>query len=65
MRRELTVINPDWALVAAAANVKARGGLSYAAAFCLATATYLKVPLWNGDPEILAVDAEVELVDLR
>lgn len=65
VRRELAVIDPDWPLVVAAAGIKAGGGLSYADAFCVATAQRLGAPLWTGDPEILALDAEVELVDLR
>lgn len=65
VRRELAVIDPDWPLVVAAAAIKAGGGLSYADAFCVATAQRLDAPLWTGDPEILALDAEVELVDLR
>ncbi len=52
-------------LVTAAAELKARGGLSYADAFCLATAKRLKAPLWTGDPEIFGIDTEVERVDLR
>ncbi|HXV04985.1 MAG TPA: type II toxin-antitoxin system VapC family toxin [Solirubrobacterales bacterium] len=64
-RARLTVVDPDWPLIAAAAGIKARGGLSFADAFCLATAMRLDAPLWTGDPEILALDTEVELVDLR
>lgn len=64
-RRELTVIDPDWELVSAAAEVKTRGDLSYADAFCLATARRLKAPLWTGDPEIVGFAREVEIVDLR
>lgn len=52
-RRELTVIDPDWELVVAAAKIKAKGGLSYADAFAIATAERLKAPLWTGDPEIV------------
>ena len=64
-RRELTVIDPDWELVSVAAEVKARGGLSYADAFCLATAKRLDAPLWTGDPEIVALAGEAEVIDLR
>jgi predicted nucleic acid-binding protein len=64
-RRELTVVDPDWKLVSAAAEVKARGGLSYTDAFCVATAKRLEAPLWTGDPEIVALVGEVEVVDLR
>lgn len=67
IRRRLSVIDPDWPLVAAAATIKARGGLSYADAFCIATALHLEVPLWTGDPEILdqAGEHSCEIVDLR
>jgi PIN domain nuclease of toxin-antitoxin system len=57
--------HPDWSLVRDAAAIKARGGLSYADAFCVATARRHGAPLYTGDDEILAVDAEVEAVDLR
>jgi predicted nucleic acid-binding protein len=63
----LEVIEPAWPLVVAAASIKARGGLSYAAAFCIATAVELNTPLWTGDPEIidLSRDFSCEVVDLR
>lgn len=66
-RRELTVIDPDWKLVTAAAKVKARGGLSFADAFCIATAERLDDPLWTGDPEIVdrADDLPCDVLDLR
>ncbi len=60
-----TLVEADWMMVRAAARVKVRGGLSYADAFCVATAERLDAPLWTGDPEILAFETEVELVDLR
>lgn len=62
---ELTVVDPDWDLVSAAAGLKARGGLSYADAFCVATAQRLDAPVLTGDPEIVALAGEVEVVDLR
>jgi predicted nucleic acid-binding protein len=61
----LSVIDPDWPLVSAAAEIKACGGLSYADAFCVATAKRLNAPLWTGDPEIVELAGEVEVVDLR
>lgn len=64
-RADMTVVDPDWELVAAAAAVKARGGISFADAFCVATAQRLELPLWTGDPEIVALSGEVEVVDLR
>jgi PIN domain nuclease of toxin-antitoxin system len=64
--RAVTLVeDPDWDLVLGAAHVKARAGISYADAFCLATAQRHGVPLYTGDPEILALDGLVEMVDLR
>lgn len=67
LRDLLMVIEPDWPLVAEAARIKAGGGLSYADAFCIATAQRAQVPLWTGDPEIVARAAELscKVVDLR
>jgi PIN domain nuclease of toxin-antitoxin system len=67
IRRRSKIVNPDWPLVFSAARIKARGGLAYADAFCLATAERLQAPLWTGDPEIIAVSENVscEVVDLR
>jgi PIN domain nuclease of toxin-antitoxin system len=63
----LEVIDPDWPLVVTAASIKAGGGLSYADAFCIATALERDEPLWTGDPEILARAGALpcEVVDLR
>lgn len=67
VRRRLSVVEPDWSLVMAAATIKANGGLSYADAFCIATALQLSAPLWTGDPEIIdqAAEHSCEVVDLR
>lgn len=65
LRPVLTVEDPDWPLVGAAAHLKAGGGLSYADAFCVATAQRHDATLYTGDPEILALDVPVEMVDLR
>jgi predicted nucleic acid-binding protein len=65
LREDMRIVDPDWSLVEAAAQLKARGGLSFADAFCIATAERLAAPLWTGDPEILALETEIELVDLR
>ena len=59
------VEEPDWALVAAAAHIKAGGRLSYADAFCIATAQRHDALLYTGDPEILALGELVRMVDLR
>ena len=67
VRSTATVVDPDWELVVAAAQVKARGSLAYADAFCVATAERLGAALWTGDPEIVdaAGDLSCEVVDLR
>jgi len=67
VRKRSKVIGADWALIRSAAKVKARGGLSYADAFCVATALRLDAPLWTGDPEIVgrAETLQYEVVDLR
>jgi PIN domain nuclease of toxin-antitoxin system len=67
VRDLLEVSDPDWALVASAAAIKARGGFSYADAFCIATALRVDAPLWTGDPEIIdqASHNSCEVVDLR
>lgn len=65
LRANLEVFDPDWQLVEAAAAIKAPGGLSYADAFCVATAMRLDAPLWTGDPEIIDLPGDQEVVDLR
>lgn len=67
VRQRLDVIDPDWPLVSEAAKIKAHGGLSYADAFCVATALRAEVPLWTGDPEIVdrAAEHACAVVDLR
>jgi PIN domain nuclease of toxin-antitoxin system len=61
----LAVEDPDWPLVSAAAHIKAGGGLSYADAFCVATAQRHDATLYTGDPEILALEGIAETIDLR
>jgi predicted nucleic acid-binding protein len=68
VRDLLEVTDPDWTLVSTAARIKARGGLSYADAFCIATALRVDAPLWTGDPEIIGQASShysCEVVDLR
>jgi predicted nucleic acid-binding protein len=67
VRGLLEVVEPDWPLVAEAAAIKAGGGLSYADAFCIATARREDAPLWTGDPEIIdrASEHSCAVVDLR
>lgn len=63
----LTIVLDTWALVKAAAEVKVAGGLSFADAFCIATAKRLNAPLWTGDPEIIerAGGLDCAVIDLR
>lgn len=67
VRQRLDVVDPDWPLVSEAARIKAQGGLSYADAFCVATALRANAPLWTGDPEIIdqATEHSCAVVDLR
>jgi predicted nucleic acid-binding protein len=67
IRGHSVVIDPDWALVAAAAQIKAGGGMSYADAFCAATAVRLGAPLWTGDPELIdrVEQLPCRVIDLR
>ena len=67
IRKRSKLVGADWALIRSAARVKAKGGLSYSDAFCVATALRLEAPLWTGDPEIveIAEDLRCEVVDLR
>lgn len=66
IRHVVRVEDPDWDLTRAAADVKARGGISYPDAFCVAMARRHRAPLYTGDPEIVALDGEdLEVVDLR
>lgn len=65
VRRAIRVEAPDWQLVVAAARLKAAGGISYADAFCVASAERHRAPLYTGDPEILALEVPVQRIDLR
>jgi predicted nucleic acid-binding protein len=66
LRARIRVDEPDGSLVLAAAKIKARGRMSYADAFCVATAQRHGLPVYTGDPEIVALDGEgLEVVDLR
>jgi ribonuclease VapC len=65
LSRMLVVEDPDWPLVSVASHIKAGGGLSYADAFCIATAQRHRATLYTGDPEILARGELGEMVDLR
>jgi predicted nucleic acid-binding protein len=67
LRRDIEVVNPDWELVEAAASIKVSGGLSFADAFCIATASRVGAVLWTGDPEIIDHSGNLlfEVLDLR
>ena len=56
---------PDWDLTKSAAIIKAQGKLSFADAFAVATARRHSAPLLTGDPEIIALDDSIQVVDLR
>lgn len=64
-RTELSVLDPDWGLVVEAAKLKAAGGLAYADCFALATARQAGAQLWTGDPELIELASNDEIVDLR
>ncbi|MEV4419304.1 PIN domain-containing protein [Patulibacter sp. NPDC049589] len=57
--------DPDPNLVMHAAKWKADGGLSYADAFAAATAERHRAPLLTGDPELIALNGRIDVVDLR
>lgn len=67
IRKNATIIDPDWELVVSAARFKAAGGLAYADAFCMATAERVGTELWTGDPEIIdrAGDLPCQVTDVR
>lgn len=65
VRGSVRTADVDEDLVVDAARVKARHTLSYADAFAVALAERVRLPLITGDPEILALDRDVEVVDPR
>lgn len=65
LRSALETESPDWETTQEAALIKAHHRLSYADAFAVATARRHQVPLLTGDPEIIALEDLVEVVDLR
>ena len=66
VRQLVTIHDPAWPVTRDAAEIKARGRLSYADAFCVATARWCEAPLYTGDPEIVALDGDdLDVVDLR
>jgi predicted nucleic acid-binding protein len=65
VRGSVTAHDVDADLVLAAARVKARHAVSYADAFAVALAERLRRPLVTGDPEILALDRDLDVIDPR
>jgi predicted nucleic acid-binding protein len=66
LRATVVVEQPDDRLVLAAARLKARGGISYADAFCVATAQRHDLPVWTGDQQIVDLAGpDLNVVDLR
>ncbi len=67
VRRNSTLVEPDWDLITVAARMKATARLAYADAFCIATAQRLSDPLLTGDPEIIdrAEELRCTVIDLR
>jgi PIN domain nuclease of toxin-antitoxin system len=63
--KKVNVVNADRELVLEAARVKASHPLSYADAFAVALAERLRVPLLTGDPEILELDRDAQVIDPR
>lgn len=65
LRPALHLEAPDEAMVIAAARLKADHPISYADCFAVATAQRHRAPLLTGDPELVALPEEVEVIDLR
>ncbi len=64
-QQDCRVEPPDGKLVLDAARIKTRGRIAYADCFAVAMARREGLPLLTGDPEIVALGDEVEIVDLR
>ena len=65
VRHSVRAEDVDVELVLGAARVKARHALSYADAFAVTLAERLRLPLMTGDPEIVALERELRVVDPR
>ncbi len=65
VRSALRVDDVDAELILGAARLKARHALSYADAFAVALAERLRLPLMTGDPEIVALDRDLSVIDPR
>ena len=61
----ITAELPDRALILASTRFKAAGGLSYADAFAAATAARHDAALLTGDPELVGLDGQIRVIDLR
>lgn len=64
-QQDCRVEAPDGRLVLDAARIKTRGRIAHADRFAVAMARRDGLPLLTGDPEILALGDDVEVVDLR
>ena len=61
----IEIVDVDWTLARAAAEFKARGGLSYADCFVAALARLRLGELVTGDPEFKRLASEVQIIWLR
>lgn len=59
------MVQAEQALVERAAHVRARHSISYADAFCVATAHRLDASVLTGDPEFRAVEDEIPIIWIR
>ncbi len=57
----ITVKESPWPMVKAAAELKAKGGISYADAFVIALSRKLQAPLVTGDPEIIKMSKALNM----
>jgi predicted nucleic acid-binding protein len=62
---QIDIVPTDWQTTILAARLKHRHPMSYADAFCVATAQQLDASLWTGDPEIIRLREIVDVIDLR
>ncbi len=63
----LTLVDVSWPKIKNAAQIKSRGGLSYADSFVVALAKEIEAPIVTGDPEIKKVADQlgIELIWIR
>ncbi len=65
LRPVIRIETPSPQLVLSAARIKAHHRVSYADGFVVATAIRHEAPILTGDPEIVALADQVEVIDLR